>query len=268
VLEALTTIAKDNWQWRKQIWRLALFELRKQTKGSALGWFWIFGRYFILIFAYWFALEVGLRAGRDLDGPFLIWLLSGLIPWFFMRTMISAGSGVLNKFSFLVQKIKFPISGISTLFSVSSVLIHLGLVGLLLIIGIPFSGTISIYLLQVPLIILLMLFFFTVFSVLTSQISAISKDFALLLKSFATPLFWFSGVIFNVKGLGIAWLETMLLFNPITFFCSSFRAAFFYQTWFWEDLPALGGMAIVFVGTFVLMVFIYSRLHEVVADGL
>ena len=38
----LATILKDNWEWRKQIGRLALFDLVKKSRGAVLGWAWFF----------------------------------------------------------------------------------------------------------------------------------------------------------------------------------------------------------------------------------
>lgn len=221
-----------------------------------------------MIFVFWFALDIGLRQGRDMDPPFYLWLVSGLIPWFFMKEMLRAGSSVLNRYSYLVTKIKFPLSGISSFFALSSIVIHIGLTVLLIAIYFGFGMPLDIYLVQIPIIMLVMLVFFTMYSIMTSLLSALSKDFANTIKAFITPLFWLSGIIFPVADLDIQWIKTLLLFNPITFFASAYRDIFYYKAWIWEDVSALLGFGIVFLVTLIVMLVLYKKLHKEVPDAL
>ena len=268
MFEALKTILKDNWKWRKQIRRLAIFELIKQSRGAVLGWVWIIIKPTLYVLILWFALDIGLRAGgTDSYPPYFLWLLSGMIPWFYMRDMLGKGSDILHHFSFLVGKIRFPLSGISTIFSLSSFVVHIVMMLIVFIIYILFKMPIDLYILQIPVFMLFMFVFFNMFSILTSQISAISKDFSLLLKSLVTPLFWLSGIIFNIDKLDIVWIKTVLLFNPVTFFAYSYRNALFNKSWFWENMSSLGGFALVFFVTLIVMLFVYKHLHKEVSDA-
>jgi len=262
------TILKDNWEWRKPISRLALYELIKRSRGAVLSWAWLFVRPLIYIFVFWFALDIGLRVGGDMQPPFFLWLVAGLIPWFYMQDMLGTGTDVLHRYSYLVNKIKFPLSGISTIYSLSTLIVHLGLVIVLLLVSFAYGMSPDLYLLQVPFIILVMFVFFNMFSILTSQISAVSKDFSNLLKALMTPIFWLSGILYNVETLNIAWIQDVLAFNPVTFFATAFRDAFYSKTWVWENPSALGAFGIVFLATLVLMLVVYKRFHEEVSDAL
>ena len=111
-----------------------------------------------------------------------------------------------------------------------------------------------------------MFVFWDMVSILFSQLSAMSKDVANLMHAMSTPFFWLSGVIFNVQSIPIDWIQAILYLNPITFFTSAYRGAFYGHTWFWEDPVMLGGFVLVFVAT--LMAIIYKKLHEEVADVL
>lgn len=269
MFKTLGTIIKDNWQWRKQIGRLAVFDLIKRSRGAVLSWAWLFIKPAVFIFVFWFALDIGLRAGgENAYPPYFLWLVAGLIPWFYMQEMLGAGSDVLHRYSYLVNKIKFPLSGISTIFNISTLLVHCGLVIVLFAIyfisGLPFD----IHMLQIPVIVLVMFTFFNMYSIMTSQLSALSKDFANLIKAFMTPFFWLSGIIFNVADLGISWIQNILLFNPITFFATAYRDVFYYQKWVWEDPMVLGSFGIVFLVTLIAMCLVYKRCHEEVSDAL
>lgn len=270
VLKTLTTILKDYWEWRGQITSLSLFELRKQSRGAVLGWAWFFVRPAIYVVCFWFALEIGLRAGKTVEGapPYILWLTSGLFPWFFMQGMINRGSDVLHRYPYLVNKIKFPLSGISGIFSGAEILVHLMLLVVLFVIYFACGMTLDVYLLQVPLLVVLMFLFWNTFSIMFSQLAGVSKDMGNLIKTLSTPLFWLSGVIFDVKGLPNETLQTILNFNPVTFFVEAYRCAFYKKVWFWDDPGMIGGFAVVFLITLVAMLVVYKRFNEEVVDVL
>ena len=98
---------------------------------------------------------------------------------------------------------------------------------------------VDVYLLQVPILLLLMFLFWDVVSILFSQLSAMSMDVKNLMGAMSTPFFWLSGVLFDVKGIHIGWIQVLLNFNPITFFVTSFRGAFYDKTWFWNEHRAV-----------------------------
>lgn len=267
----LTEILKDKWLWRQQILNLGLFDLRKQSRGAVLGSFWFFAKPAVYIFVFWFALDIGLRVGSSTgngETPYILWLMAGLIPWFYIQDMINQGSDVFHRYKYLVNKIKFPISGIPTIFNISTSIIQFGLIIALFAVYFICGQQVDIYLLQLPIALILMVIFFDMFSLLTSLLSGISKDFKNLIKTLSTPLFWISGVIFDVFSLGISWLTTIMMFNPVTFFISMYRAAIYDKYWIWEKPEAIVGFAAVFLVTLICTVIVHKRVREEVPDVL
>lgn len=270
MLSAFIEILRDNWQWRKQIGNLALFELIKKSRGAVLSWAWLIVKPTIFIFCFWFAIEIGLRSGSSQANgtPYLLWLSSGIIPWFFMSEMMGGGVDVFRRYRYLVNKIKFPLSAISSVFSCASMLVQLMLMVVLFIMFFLFRQTPTIYLLQVPILLAMMLIFWTFVSILFSPLSALSKDIANLLHALTQPIFWLSGVIFNVDHIQIEWIKFLLNINPVTFFASSFRDAFCGKEWFWSDtIPFLSFLVVFFIIVF-LATLTYKNLNKEVADVL
>ena len=145
----------------------------------------------ILIFVFWFAFTTGLRKGGDVDGyPFFLWLIAGMIPWFYMRDMLAGGANSIRRYKYLVTKIKFPISTIPTFVSMACLATHLGLLVIMIAIYIGFGYMPTVYYLQLPLYMLMMFVFFTVWGLFSGLLSAISRDFLNLVKSLVTALFW------------------------------------------------------------------------------
>ena len=269
MFDALRDIFRENWQWRRQIVNLAVFDIKKTCRGAVLGWVWLFVKPLTYIAVFWFALELGLKAGGSGgDYPYIVWLSAGLIPWFFMQDMINTGSNVYKRYPFLVNRIHFPLSAISAFYSLSQFIIFLMLMALLLVVCLATGVSFNAYTLQLIPIALMMLVFFTCFSVLTSPLSAISKDFSNLLKAFSTPLFWISGIIFDVSMLPFTWLHTILAFNPVTFFATATRAALVEGWWIWEKPEMLVPFLVVFAVTALLAIRCYDKLRKDVADVL
>lgn len=270
IVSTLSKILKEQWDWRKQILSLGLFDLKKVSAGAVLGPLWFFAKPAVYILVFWFALEVGLRSADQTgsDVPYILWLMGGLVPWFYIQEILGTGINIFKRYSYLVTKIKFPLSGIPTIFSISTFVIQLGLVLALLAVYFLCGQPMDLYLLQLPVALVLMFLFFNMFSLVTSLLSAISKDFMNLMKTLSTPLFWLSGVIFNVYNLHLPIVEFILMFNPITFIVTMYRCAVYDKMWIWDKPEAVIGFAIVFALTLIVTLVIYRRTHEEVADVL
>ena len=269
-MSVLREIIQDNWAWRRQIWALAKFELKKESRGAAFGWLWFFVRPLVYVFCFWFAIDIGLRASSVASGdaPFILWLTCGIIPWFFMQKMLGKGTDVMHSFPYLVNKVKFPLSAISSVYTLSSMLIQLMIQSIIVVTYFACGQSLDIHLVQIPFLLILMYVFWLFFSIMVSPLSAMSKDMKNLMNTLSTPFFWLSGVLFNVKSIDSALVQTVLYYNPITFFVTGFRDAIYSKVWIWEDPMLCIGFAIVFVVTVICSLLVYKRTRKEVADVL
>lgn len=268
-MHSLIKIIKEHIEYRQQIFKLAKADIVKTYRGAALGWSWAIIKPAVTIFVYWFAFSIGLRAGKDVNGfPFFLWLISGLIPWFYMNDMLTQGTDSIRKYSYLVTKMKFPVSTIPTFVSISKLMIHLILLVIMMIIFILMGYPPTVYAIQLPFYILLNFIFFTVFSLFSSLLSAISKDFSNLVKSFITAIFWLSGILWNANTIEIEWIKKMLMLNPVTYLVEGYRNCFINQVWFFEQPKRLIYFAVVLLVMLVLSIWVYKKLRKEIPDVL
>ncbi len=267
-MRTLKEIIKDHIEYRRQLVQLAKADMKK-AYGGVLGMGWAIIRPAILIFVFWFAFSVGLRKGGDVEGyPFFLWLIAGMIPWFYMRDMITGGAGSIRRYKYLVTKIKFPVSTIPTFVSMGSLATHAGLVVLMIGIFLLFGYRPTIYYLQIPLYMILMFLFFTAWGLFSGVLSSISRDFLNLVKSLTQALFWMSGILYDANGIDQQWIRNILLFNPVTIVVNGYRNALVYQRWFWEDWQQLVNFAIVYGVMLLLAVWVYRKLKKDIPDVL
>ena len=268
-METLKEILKSHYDYRKQLIKLAKSDIIKTYKGAALGWSWAIIRPAIQIFVFWFAFSFGLRNGQPVEGyPFFLWLIAGMAPWFYMRDMIQGGASSLRRYTYLITKIKYPVSTIPTFVSMSLLMVHIGLLVIVILIFIAFGYMPDIYYLQLPFYILLMFLFFTAWGLFAGVLSAMSRDFLNLVKALTTALFWVSGVIYDANSVHVEWIRQVLLFNPVTLIANGYRNCFIYKQWFWETPGEMRNYLIVYVVMILLAIWAYKKLHKDIPDVL
>ena len=269
MIHNLKQIIKDHVEYKEQIYKLAKADLVKTYRGAALGWAWAIIKPTVTIFVYWFAFEIGLRSGGAVNGfPFFLWLIAGLIPWFYISDMLGVGTEAIRKYSYLVTRMKFPVSTIPTFVSISKMFIELFLIVIMLFIFRIFGFSADIYWLQLIFFIAISFIFWTVWSLLASSLAAISKDFANLVKSFIPAVLWLSGVLWDPEKIAIPWLKKALAFNPVTYIVQGFRNTLINKVWFWEQPKRLLYFVTVLIIMIILALWAYRKTKKEIPDVL
>ncbi len=190
------------------------------------------------------------------------------MPWFYMSDMLSQGTDSIRKYSYLVTKMKFPVSTIPTFVSISKMIVHFFLLAITIGIFFAFGKPVDIYIIQLPFFILLNFLFFTVFSLFSSLLSSMSKDFSNLVKSFITAVLWLSGILWDVNNIDIPWLKKLLMVNPVTYIVNGYRNCFINKVWFWEEPKRLLCFVIILIVLLVMAIWVYKKLRKEIPDVL
>ena len=100
---------------KRLVARLAKNDFKTQFSGSYLGTVWAFVQPVVTVCVYWFVFEKALHAGgvglKDgITVPFVLWLIAGLVPWFYFSEALTNGTTSLLEYNYLVKKVLFKIS--------------------------------------------------------------------------------------------------------------------------------------------------------------
>ncbi len=268
-MKTVFEILKEHISFRQQIFKMAKLDLVKTYRGAALGWLWAIINPVVTIFVYWFSFSIGLRISKDVSNyPFFLWLIAGVVPWFYMRDMISQGTDCMRKYSYLITKMKFPVSTIPTFFSLSKLSVNLILLLIVVIIYWGMGFPPDIYYLQIPLYVILSFMMFTMWALFAAPIAAMSKDFSNLIRSFVYALFWLSGILWDSEKVKIVWLRKFLMLNPVTFLVNGFRNAFVKKIWFWQQPKRFGYFIFFLCVMFCFSIWSYKKLKKDIPDVL
>ncbi len=72
-----------------------------------------------------FVFQVGFKAQPVDNFPFILWLVAGMLPWFFFADAISTGTNSIIENSYLVKKVVFRVSLLPIIKLLSALSIHL-----------------------------------------------------------------------------------------------------------------------------------------------
>ncbi|MGM0777971.1 MAG: ABC transporter permease [Bacillota bacterium] len=257
-MKLVFNILKEQVQHLPLIVRLSSYDIKSKYQMHYLGILWQFINPAFQVMIYWFVFGLGLREGKPMgEVPYFIWLIIGLIPWFFISLTIIQGSNSIYNRVNLVAKMKFPVSVLPTITLVSNsmnFLFMLIILGFVLLINNINPG---IYLFQLPYYMFSLFVFLFSVTLLSSTISAIIRDFQLMLQSFVRMLFFLTPILWDIENFSDT-IQSFLKLNPLIYLISGFRDTFMSEGWFFEDMT----YTIYFWSTTLLILFIGSILHE------
>jgi teichoic acid transport system permease protein len=234
-MNLILQVLKEQIENTHLILRLAAYETKSKYQMHYLGILWQFLNPVLQVGVFWFVFGLGIRGGAPVeDTPFFVWLIIGLIPWFFLSpTIIQASNSVYTKVN-LVAKMKFPVSVLPTVVMVGNSLALFVMLIFLVLILLLYGIYPNIYWLQLPYYLFCLYTFIYAFSLFNSTVSTIVRDYQLLLQSimrmffFLTPIFW---VPDNMPEQ----FQSILKLNPFYYLIGGFRNAFLGQGWFFNE---------------------------------
>ena len=242
--------------------RISKYEEKATYQSHYLGLIWQFLNPAIQIGIYYLVFGIGVNQGKKVDGvPFIIWMLIGIITWFFVNSSILGGSNSIYKQIGMVSKMKFPVSILPTVNMMSNLVSYWAMLGVLVVSMFIFKIPMTIYWVQYIYYFFCMVAFLISMGILNSTITVLVRDYHIMLQSVLRLLFYLSGAIWNFddmfKGTNHIWFINLLKLNPIYYIIDGFRDSFLSKGWFWEK-----GSQTAFFWLFIGIVMIFgSHIH-------
>ena len=228
----------ENYNNRIRTMRLASYELKSQNNGTYLGFLWNFINPALQIFVYWFVFAIGLNAAAPRgDYPYIIWMIVGIIPWFYISTAMLSSSNSIYAYSGVLKRMYIPLSIVPVKAVITALFSHLlSMVVVFLVIFI--SGySVSIYTFQLPYYILCSIAFLIGFSLFASSVTVVFRDFQKILNSVVRLLFYITPVVWSQENLP-EHLRFILKLNPLAYIIDGYRDCILYGRgleWHWKQ---------------------------------
>lgn len=272
-IKAITTMLADLWTSRRLIFKLSINDFKTRYAGSLMGVFWAFVQPIITVLLYWFVFEKGLRAGAQAMGglqvPFVLFLISGMVPWFFFSDAWPNGTGSLVSYSYLVKKVVFKISILPVVKVMASIYVHVFFVAITLIIFWAYGFAPDLYSLQIVYYSFATFILAVGLSYVTASIVVFFRDLSEIINILMQILVWATPIMWNVEStLSKGLLKTILKANPLYYIVNGYRNALINKHWFWETPTQMVYFWVVALITLGGGMLVFSRLRKHFADVL
>ena len=237
MLKSIFSLPADLYKNRRLVMKLAKNDFKTRYAGSYFGTFWAFVQPVVTILVYWFVFSVGFRSNTDeLGVPFVLYLVAGIVPWFFFSDALSGGTNSLLEYNYLVKKVVFNISVLPVVKIISALFVHGFFVLLAIILYICNGRFPDWYYLQILYYSACVFFLVLGLCYATSAIAVLFRDLnqiigiGLQVGVWLTPIMWVSESMIGTNSL----LYKILQLNPVFYIVSGYRDAFIIKRWFFE----------------------------------
>ncbi len=238
----LVSLLKEIVKKRKMILDLSKADFKKRFVGSYLGIAWMFLQPIATVLVYYFVFQMGFKNVPPVPGyPYVLWLIPGIVPWFYFSEVLNMGTNCLQEYNYLVKKVVFRVEILPVIKLISCLMVH-GIFAIIMIL-VFFCYGIS------PKISWLQIIYYTfagsmlslAIAYITSAINVFFKDMTqivgicLQFGMWMVPIMWAPEMFKNCP----SWLPTLLKFNPFYYIVAGYRDSMLTGNWLVER-PTLG----------------------------
>ena len=254
----LVRLAKDVFSKRNIVWDLAKSDFRKRFVGSYFGIFWMFVQPVVTILIYYCVFQLGFKAAppSDIQAPYVLWLIPGIVPWFFFNEAVLAGTNALYDYNYLVKKVVFKVSILPIIKLVSCAFVHAIFAVIMCVVFVLFGYAPHICWIQILYYSLCTFVLALGISFLTCAVNVFFKDMAQLVNIILQFGMWITPIMWHYSMFPK--LLPILNLNPFYYISEGYRESMLNHTWFWER-PT---MTLYFWGVTLVIFFIGAKVFK------
>lgn len=227
---------------RKLIQSLAVNDFKTQFAGSYLGIIWALVQPIVTVLVYWFVFQVGLRNGNitSPDGkivPFVLWLMAGLVPWFYYQDALNGGTSCLLAYNYLVKKVVFNIDILPIVKVLSSIFVHGFFVLFMLCVYAAYGFFPDVYTIQIIYYSFCILVLVLGLVYLTSAVVVFFRDLTQIINIILQVQTWLTPIMWNIDAIKLnPLIKSLIKLNPMFYIVNGYRDALINKVFFWERI--------------------------------
>lgn len=263
----IKVLIKEIYGNKTLIWDLSKNDFKTRYAGSYLGIIWAFIQPVVTILVYWFVFQVGFKSQPVQDFPFVLWLVAGLVPWFFFSEALMNATNSMSEYSYLVKKVVFKISILPIVKIISALFVHMFFLGFTIVIFMAYGHNPTIYTLQVIYYSFCMFVLVLGMSYATCAIVIFFKDLGQIINIFLQVGMWMTPIMWSYDIMADKY-QWILKLNPMYYIVEGYRDSLINQVWFWERFNQTIYFWLIAIGLFGIGVLIFKRLKIHFADVL
>jgi teichoic acid transport system permease protein len=246
--------------------RLTVNDFKARYGGSALGVFWGFATPMMTILIYWFVFQVGLKTGTRPNGvSYTLWMICGMLPWFFFSETISSATACFSEYSYLIKKTSFRRGFLPFIKAGSALIVHLTFIAIFIAILLFYGINPNIWYIQLFFYLGCNIFLVISIGLITSTLNVFLKDVGNIVGIIIQMGFWLLPIVWGPEIVSDRVL-LLLKLNPMFYIVEGYRDSLLNGIPFWSKpiltLYFIAINAILFLAGF----FAFQKLKHHFAD--
>ena len=231
------SLLKDIYTKRQFIFDLAKADFRKRCVGSYFGVTWMFVQPIVTVIIYFAIFQLGFKSVPPVPGtPYVLWLIPGIVPWFFFNEAMSGGTSCLGEYNYLVKKVVFNVQILPVIKLVSHLMVHAIFVIIMISVFLAYGRLPMPTWIQVLYYSFALSVYILALTFITSAVNVFFKDMTQIVNISLQFGMWLTPIMWDPElfGANNVWLERFLKINPIYYIVTGYRDSFLQGNWFFE----------------------------------
>ena len=269
----LTVLPRELWNNRRLIWRLSKNDFRKRYAGSIFGAVWALVPPVTTVLMYWVVFDKVFHQTQNSAAtgepiPYVVFLMAGMVPWFFFQDALSSGTASLLEYNYLVKKVVFKISVLPIIKIIAALFTHVFFTCFLLLVAIFYGYRPSLYWLQLPYYTAACFIMVLGMCYATCAITVYFRDLQQIIGILMQIGTWATPILWDISRLEHSRMIILIKLNPMTYIVSGFRGAIYEQQWFFTHFYSTTYFWILTALLFGIGSLIFKKLKVGFADVL
>jgi ABC-2 type transport system permease protein len=246
-------------RYRHSLWLLTKRDLKVRYTTSSLGYVWSVLDPLLMAGIYYFVFVIIFGRGAPIDQPYIVFILTGLLPWTWFNGVINDTAKVFLREAKLVRSTKIPRSiwvmrvvlskGIEFLASIP-VLAIFALISLATKTPAHLSWDAFYSIIAIAIEAILV----TGIGLIVAPIVVFFRDLERAIKLILRLLFYASPIVYGLEKFdGHHTIKAAIMFNPLTGILSLYRSSFFPSELDWPSVVTSAIISVVILGVGILL---------------
>jgi teichoic acid transport system permease protein len=201
-------------------------DLQLKYYGSFLGVSWAFIHPVIMITILWFVFQVGFKSIPVNNVPFIVWLVAGMVPWFYISEIMSSGTSAVTENTYLVKKIVFKTELLPLVKILTALKIHLFFIVMMLIIYLIYGYSFNLYNIQLLYYVCCSIVLSASIVYITASLNVFFKDTSQLMVMLTQFGFWITPIFWSLSLIPEKY-ELLIKINPVYYIVEGYRTSLF-----------------------------------------
>ena len=258
-------LIKELYEYRELLKSNVKKEIRGKYKGSFLGVLWSFINPLLMVLVYAIVFPYLMRSTID---NYLVYLITGVIPWTFFTTVMGQGMASVRNNAGIIKKVYFPREILPLSVCVAGLINILISCVIILVFCLIFNVGFSWHLILLPVIAFLEFLICLGATLFFSAVNVYIKDMEYIVNFVINMLFYGTPILYSITDFNTAsvphFLLTLVNINPFTHVMTIYRDIFLYHR-----ITGIGSwLYIVFIAILVVAIglFAFKKLEKGFAE--